>query len=112
MLHSLTPLPEAPRSIAMREGQDLAPGAGAPLLLDGFRLVGAAADVPPSEHRIAAVGGRSVSVFRSRRGFAAVDASGADDAVATIHEIAEKDGLLYVRLAQRSSAQPPSERAA
>jgi hypothetical protein len=108
MLQLLSSLPEAPRSIAMRDGQDLA--AGAPLLLDGFRLVGTAADVPPRERRVAALGDRRVSVFRSGRGFAAVDAGG--DGAAAVHEIAEREGLLYVRLAERPSGQAPAERAA
>ncbi|WP_320670518.1 Rieske (2Fe-2S) protein [Patulibacter defluvii] len=134
MLDTLTPIPEAPRTIEMRDEHDLAPGAGAALLHAGYRIVGAAADVPLLEGRRAIVDGRAVSVYRLRHGFAAIEGScphphspgyaglvadrravcpvhgwqvdldsgepttGHDHAVA-VHQVAERDGLLYVRLA-------------
>lgn len=138
MHDTLTPIPEAPRTIEMRDGHDLAPGAGAPLLHDGYRIVGAAADVPPMEGRRTIFAGRPVSVYRLRGGFAAIEAacphphspdyaglvadrhavcpvhgwhvdldSGATAGAVTepggvvaVHDVAEKDGLLYLRLAR------------
>ncbi|MCK9248154.1 MAG: hypothetical protein M0P31_04160 [Solirubrobacteraceae bacterium] len=96
MLDTPTPLPEAPRTVVQRDGERLAPGAGAPLLLDGFRLVGTVDDVPPRRTRSTTVQGRSIAIRRRGCGFAATEARGAQtDAV---HEIVERDHLLYVRV--------------
>jgi nitrite reductase/ring-hydroxylating ferredoxin subunit len=70
---SFASLPDAPRSVPVPAEHALAPGAGASLLLDGFRLVGVAADVPVQGGRHAVVAGREVAVFNLRERFVAVD---------------------------------------
>lgn len=66
--------PGGPRAIRMCAGRALAPGAGAALLHEGFRLIGLAGDIPLLEGRRAIVGGRQLSVFRLPNGYVAVGA--------------------------------------
>lgn len=53
---------------------ETADATGPELLEAGFRLVGAAGDVPMLEGRRATVDGQQVAVFRLTAGFAAIDA--------------------------------------
>ncbi|MGE4428172.1 MAG: hypothetical protein AB7G37_17100 [Solirubrobacteraceae bacterium] len=96
MHHTLTPTPESPRSVAQRTGERLAPGAGAPLLLDGFRLVGTVDDVPSNRARPTTVRGRTLAIRRRGCGFAAIEPRTSRPDV--VHEIIERDNLLYVRV--------------
>ncbi|MEV4419040.1 Rieske 2Fe-2S domain-containing protein [Patulibacter sp. NPDC049589] len=70
---SFAALPDAPRSVPVPAEHRLCPGAGASLLLDGFRLVGVAADVPARGGRHAIVAGRELAIFNVGDRFVAVD---------------------------------------
>lgn len=70
---SFASLPDAPRSVPVPAENALAPGSGAALLLDGFRLVGVAADVPVRSGRHAIVAGREVAIFNLGDRVVAVD---------------------------------------
>jgi nitrite reductase/ring-hydroxylating ferredoxin subunit len=72
---AFSPLPDAPRSVPVPAESDLSPGDGASLLLDGFRLVGVAADVPVRGGRHAYVAGRELAVFNLGDRFVAGDRS-------------------------------------
>lgn len=74
MHDTLISAPGGPRAVRLRGDQTLAPGAGAALLHDGFRLVGLATDVPLLEGRRAIVDGRELSVFRLPDRYVAVGA--------------------------------------
>jgi nitrite reductase (NADH) small subunit len=70
---SLNPATELTRTVSMPAEHRLCPGAGASLLLDGFRLVGVAADVPLRGGRRATVRGRQISIFSLGDRFAAIE---------------------------------------
>jgi nitrite reductase/ring-hydroxylating ferredoxin subunit len=70
---SFAAVTDAPRAVPMPAEHSLCPGAGASLLLDGFRLVGVAADVPDRRGRRATVSGRRISLFRVGDRFAAAE---------------------------------------
>jgi nitrite reductase/ring-hydroxylating ferredoxin subunit len=70
---SFASLPDAPRSVPVPAEHGLSPGGGASLLLDGFRLVGVAADVPVRGGRHAYVSGREIAVFNIGERVVAVD---------------------------------------
>jgi nitrite reductase/ring-hydroxylating ferredoxin subunit len=70
---SFASLPDAPRSVPVSAEHALSPGAGASLLLDGFRLVGVATDVPARCGRHAVVAGRELAIFNTGDRFVAVD---------------------------------------
>lgn len=70
---SFASLPDAPRSVPVPPEHGLSPGSGASLLLDRFRLVGVAADVPVRGGRHAYVAGRELAIFNIGDRFVAVD---------------------------------------
>jgi hypothetical protein len=72
---SFDPATELTRTVPMPAEHRLCPGAGASLLLDGFRIVGVAADLPVRHGRRATVRGRQIAVFRLGERYAAVERS-------------------------------------
>lgn len=72
---SFDPATELTRTVPMPAEHRLCPGAGASLLLDGFRIVGVAADLPVRHGRRAIVRGRQIAVFRLGERYAAVERS-------------------------------------
>lgn len=93
MIHRTLTASDAPRAIAAFAERRLCPGAGASLLLDGWRLVGVAADVPAGRGRHAVVDGRTIAVFAVGDRYAAVEAGCEHDHLHPFDGVAE-DGRL------------------
>ncbi|MGX6450053.1 Rieske (2Fe-2S) protein, partial [Patulibacter sp. S7RM1-6] len=93
MIHRTLIASDAPRAIAAFAERRLCPGAGASLLLDGWRLVGVAADVPAGRGRHATVDGRTIAVFALAGRYAAIEAGCAHDHLHPFDGVVE-DGFL------------------